>query len=176
MQNISAKYIDSRITALAAYQVIGGVIGLYYLIVLLTSAGHIPPLFIAIIAVGFLCYGFSVACGVLLFKDRGLGARLSIINQLLQVCSFSLFGFGFEYVSGISTTVNIDVAPSFNVEFNSGISNWYMLLNGDGEINRIGFNVVTIFLVLFIIRLRKRIDQHELEELQFNEEEEHLNP
>ena len=169
MQNISAKYIDSRITALAAYQLIGGVIGLYYLIDLVRSAGHIPPSFVLIIVLGFVCYLFSVFCGGFLFKDRILGARLSLVNQLLQVFSFSLFGYGFEYVAGISTAVNMDFAPKYSVSLNSELSNWYLLLSGDDETRRISFNLVAIFLVLFISRLQKRMHQQALDEMEFDD-------
>jgi hypothetical protein len=171
MQNISAKYIDSRITALAAYQLIGGIIGLYYLVSLIMSAGRIPPLLVMIVALGLACYLFSVFCGIFLFKDRVLGTRLSLVNQLLQVLSFSLFGYGYEYVAGISTTVNIDFLPTYSVSLNSGLSNWYALLNGEGDIRRISINLVAIFLVFFISRLQRRIHQQALEEVEFDEPE-----
>jgi len=171
MENHSSRYLDSRITALGVYQVMGGLIGIYYLIVLLTGRQAIPADYVLIIALGFLLYGFSIFCGVFLFKDRMRGARLSLTNQLLQVISFFVAGFGYDYVSGISAKVDVSFSPQLTTDIESSLSNWVISLRGDTNLNMISFNVVAIFLVIFIIRLQRKIHVHTLEEeAQFDDE------
>ncbi len=171
MENDASRYLNSRITALGVYQVMGGLIGIYYLIVFVTGSHNIPSVTVAIVTLGFLVHCFSIFCGVFLFKDRMRGARFSITNQLLQVISFFAMGFGYDYVSGISAKVDVSFSPEVATGMESSLSNWVISFKGDTSLSMVSFNIVAIFLVIFTIRLQRRIHIQALEEeAQFDEE------
>ena len=93
--------------------------------------------------------------GLFLYQRKTYGLRLSLINQILQIVGFSLGGFGFEYVAGLSFDFFIKYTDGIDITSNVGLSNWHILINNDTGIQEISINIVAMFLAFFILRLRK---------------------
>ena len=86
----------------------------------------------------------------------GQSNSLYVINQFLQIINFSLFGYGFKYISGLFFTIETDIARSFNFELKWGTSSWEFLFNNDNGEKVISINLVAIFLVVLIDKLIRK--------------------
>ncbi len=150
------KAIDKEINFLAGYQIVGGLIGVILVIYTFTTLEEANFYYLAIITFGLLLYVFSFLCGVFVFQRKTIGLRISLINQALQVIGFSLFGYGFEFVAGISYDIFIDYNDGLDISTSLGISNWHLLLNNDTGIIQGSINVIAISMVIFIVHLKKR--------------------
>lgn len=155
LQNTSSKTLYNKFDIIAAYQIIGGLVGLVLAsLSIYNSSGNSSILLL--IAVGF--YAFSIFCGILLFINREFGLKYSLINQLLQLFNFSFAGYAFEYISGISLSVGIDFSNSFNFNPSIGISTWHILINQDTGIKEANLNLVALLCVFFIQGLKEKIN------------------
>ena len=163
MKTKSSEALDTRLYSLALYQIIGGLVGLFFMVRIFLSLESVESLLVAFLVAGIALYCFSVYCGVYLFIKKDYGLRVSLLNQFLQLVSFSIAGYAFEYVSGLSITIDIDFTNLFNVGFSGGLSNWHLLFNGDASINFIRLNIFALLLIVFISRLRKKIQIEQLE-------------
>lgn len=160
MTDISKNLNGRKLDLLSIYQMFGGIIGIVILIYLLFQLDEINVAYIFVLGIGFTLYIFSFAAGLFLFQRKPYGLKFSLLNQLLQVIGFSFWGFGIEYVAGLSFSVFLKYTDSFDFTTTLGLSNWHILINGDGQIREISINLVALFLV-FVILKRKRKDNME---------------
>lgn len=160
MQNNSSEDAYHKLDVIAAYQIIGGTIGLVLTGFSIYKSTDISWV-LFLIAIGF--YTFSIYCGVTLFMNKGTAIRYSLINQFLQLFSFSLLGYAFEYVSGLSLFIGIDFANSLNFKSSISISTWHILVNDDSGISEINFNLVALFIIIFIVQLKKKTSKQDTE-------------
>ncbi len=163
MENNLKKDTVSKLKALGIYQIAGGVVGLLLTIWSILNLAAISALLILILLIAVILYSYSVYCGILLVKNKIAGLKHSLINQFLQVINFVISGFAFKYISGVFLTVGIDLTDSFYFLFNIGISSWQISLFDDSEPFLINFNLVALFLILFIEKLKRKIDKEQLE-------------
>jgi hypothetical protein len=157
MKIFLSQKIQTNLTALGYYQIIGGLIGLGLLISLLTTISFFDALFLTIIISAFILFSFSIYCGGLLIAKKELGIRLSIINQFLQVISFSYAGYSYQYFSGIGFSLGIDFTESFNFIFYLGFSSWKLNINTNSILTTIEINLVAILILNNLFSLQKRI-------------------
>lgn len=138
---------------LAIYQVIGGLIGLFYCYNFIYSQ---PNNFsaIAFALIGTFFYLFSIFCGLLIqIKNNLLSLKLSSLNQILQVVNFSIAGFGFKYVSGIVLSIGINYMEDFLLTSNFNVSEFLLNINVASEVSFLNLNLVAVFLIYYIDRL-----------------------
>ena len=140
----------TRTDVLAAYQVFGGIIGLVLTAYLLTTVQQFHFILLFILFIAICLYSFSIICGIFIFRNLLTGLRLSRINQLLQVFSFSISGYAFKYVSGIDFSIDLDFKNALNFTFNLATSSWKIMIEGDPSTALISINIVAIVLVIFI--------------------------
>jgi hypothetical protein len=155
MTKTSKSAFDKKLDFVSGYQIVGGLIGLAFMVYLFFNLSEINLFYILISGLGILLYLFSFMSGLFLFQRKTYGIKLSFINQVLQVVGFSFFGYGFEYVAGISFDIFIRYTDGLDITSNIGLSNWHFLVNNDTGIREISINVVAVFFVFFILRLRK---------------------
>ncbi len=151
MKNVS-KFLITKLSILAINQIIGGVIGIILTIYIMTTAVTFSLLLITILIVIFGLYSYSILCGVLILKTPLTGLKYSLINQYMQILSFSILGYGFKYLCGLYFLLEFDLGnlPSFQLQW--GLSTWNINFKNAPEIKTVGINFITILLILFIDR------------------------
>lgn len=156
------KDIQLKVKALGIYQIIGGVIGIG-LTLWMVNLTSVPALFLLIVLFAFSLYGYSIYCGVLLLQKRKEGLLHSKINQILQVFSVSLLGYAYQYTSGAFLLVGLDLTESLNFKFNIGTSSWQLNINSDDPALIVKVNLLALFLITFVDKLRMRNKEMEVE-------------
>ncbi len=155
--------IKTKLEQLAYYQIAGGTIGFIMVIWLIAQTTTITGLIILIFIFAGGLYSFSIYCGRLLLKgDYNLGLKLSTINQALQIFSFALFGFAFKFIAGLCIGVGIDYTDDFNIKFSFSLSDFQISINQDKELITLGFNIVAVFLIQYILRIKDEIEAFKL--------------
>lgn len=160
----SFKAIEPKIKVLAIYQLAGGGIG-----IALTAAAmvnyisNVNGLVLIFFCVALALYLYSIYCGVLLFKNYKTGLKHSFINQALQLMSVSFFGYSFQYIAGFYIVMGIDLTDGFLLTSGTGLSTWQMLFNMDDGSLFVKVNFVAIFLILFIEKAKKLLNEMEVE-------------
>ncbi len=152
LKNTTAKKNDF----ISGYQMIGGLIGLAFMFAIFFNVEEINNSYIFILGLGFLFYIFSFIAGLFLFQGKTYALKISLINQILQIFGFSFWGYGFEYVAGVSFDFFIKYTDSLDFTINIGLSNWHILLNNDTGIEQVSINMVALVLAIFIVRLQKQ--------------------
>ena len=160
-----SKQLLTKIKAFAIYQIIGGLVGIgltFYLFNLEKPVSLLLPLIFLFI---FGLYGYSVYCGIILFKDVKKGLRHSKLNQLLQIIAFWGFGYAYQYLSGVYLLIGVDLTQSLTFNFNYGISSsWKIGINTNDPTLLLNVNVVAIFLVVFIDKVQRKLKNLDLEQ------------
>ena len=151
MKNVS-KFLITKLSILAINQIIGGVIGIILTIYVMTTAVTFSLLLITILIVIFGLYSYSILCGVLILKNPLTGLKYSLINQYLQILYFSISGYGFKYLSGLYTSLELDLGNLQNFQLQGGISTWDINFKNALEIKTVGINFIAVLLIIFIDR------------------------
>jgi hypothetical protein len=153
--------IKSRINILAYYQIVGGAIGIIFLVWIVATTFPVQGLNILLYLFMAVLFGLSIWSGWLLVeKQIEAGLALSKINQLLQIVSVAFGGFAYEYVAGISLWVGINLENSANFLFNFSFSKLELYFNSNKDFARMEFNLVAIYMVYFIMKLQDTIANH----------------
>lgn len=159
------KNTKIKLKVLGYYQIVGGVAGLAITIYLIAQTATITGLILLLYLIALGLYGFSIYCGTQVLKNKNHSLNISLINQYLQLISFVILGYGFKYVSGLLLSVGVDLANSFGMKFNMGIiSTWEMNWNTDADKIEFNLNLVALFFIIFIDKLKnyRSIDKAEL--------------
>lgn len=156
MNETSIKAINKEVNFLAGYQIVGGIIGVGLIIYVLTNLEEVSVYYITIMVFGLLLYIFSFLAGIFVFLRKSFSLKISLINQALQVIGFSLFGYGFEFVAGISYDVFFDYNDGLDITTSLGFCNWHFLVNNDTGIMQVSINIIAIAMLFFILYLRKK--------------------
>jgi hypothetical protein len=164
--------IELKIRALAIYQLLGGIRGLW---VAMFSLGIKAQTSWLLLIMAPVFYGYSIFCGVTLFTNEQKGLKHSKINQLLQIVSFMAFGFGFQYVSGAFLSLGIDWTDALILKFNLGLSAFYLGADPENSNLLLNINLVAIFLVVFIDRIRTQLKKYSEKHFSFEKKEAELN-
>jgi len=145
-----------RINIIGAYQIIGGLIGLYIMVKLLLKS------YSAFIFMPFsLIYIASIVCGIFLLKGKyKKGIDLSIINQAFQIIGFSVLGFGFFYVAGLYAGLRIDLTNDIILGFNFDVSHFKINFNSNYELTYISINFIPIIILSYLFSLQRSLKDH----------------
>lgn len=150
--------IDKQIKALGIYQIVGGIIGV---ILIMYFAGKASIFNISILKITLLflaLYSFSIYCGFLLLnKNYTTGFNLSIFNQALQIISFSVLGFTFQYASGIYLSFGLNLTTDTLITYNSGLTAFNYKINSDPEVAAFSLNIIALILINFFFNLKEKI-------------------
>lgn len=163
MENKFSTQILQKVRPLAIYQIAGGIVGLGLSVWAISKLTSVPTLLILVLIVATVFYGHSIYCGILLLKKNISGLGHSLINQCLQLVSFSIPGFGFKYVSGINVSIGADLTNSFELIASMGLSSWEITINTYSDLFIISFNIVAFFIIIFIEKLRMKNRKSQLE-------------
>lgn len=150
--------LKSRINILAYYQIVGGVIGIIFLVWMVATTFPIQGLNILLYLLMAVLFGLSIWSGWLLIEKRiEAGLTLSKINQILQIFGIAFGGFAYEYVAGIALSPGINLQDGANFTFNFSFSKFELYFNSSKDFARVEFNLVALYLVYFIMKLQKKI-------------------
>ena len=154
----SAQKVNTKIKALAVYQIAGGIFGIYLTLKLISGLSQIPTLLLSFFFIALSLYCYSIICGVLIFAKKDNQLSFSLINQYLQLISFSLFGYAFEYVSGIYLYVGTNFTDEIIFNTKIGIATWRLMYNGDNNLMEINLNLVALFVIILMNKMRKKMN------------------
>jgi hypothetical protein len=157
MERNLSKNIHTTLSVLGYYQMTGGIIGSLLLIWSLLTLSSFNIIVLVIFVSALLLFLFSMYCGYLLIRQDMKGIRLSIINQFLQLFSFAIGGYAYQYASGLYLTAGLDMTDSFNFIFGFGASSWKLNINTDSPAILVDFNLAALCIIFVLDNLKKRI-------------------
>ena len=139
---------------LAWCQICGGMLGIGILLwIPITMPLNFFIQHIILIA-GMLTQGFSICCVIMILKKRKNALTFSYINQCFQILKFSVMGFGFHYVSGLSLLIGIELNETIYI-LEAGSSSWFIQLNSDSVTKEININIMALLIILLIDYIKK---------------------
>ncbi|MCR5889197.1 hypothetical protein LRS06_15775 [Hymenobacter sp. J193] len=151
---------EKTIKRLAYYQIIGGVVGFGIAIWSMMMTESITGGTLLVLAIGLGFFSFSIYCGQQLLKgaiEKGL--RLAMLNQALQVLSFTVVGFGLNYVAGLGFLLGVDFTEGSKVISLLTSSGFELHINSRAELNTLSINLVAIYLMRTIATIQKKAAQ-----------------
>lgn len=151
--NFRIKNTKRTTKIIALYQIIGGVMGIFLISYLLLRTEMIngPVLFIFLFAM-FL-YGFSIHSGNLLLQstNRKKGLIYSAILQGLQIFSFAIGNYSYEFYSGLKATIGFGFGDVFGFDFGLAISSFNIVINSGVDNYFLGINFIAIIILLILL-------------------------
>lgn len=158
MIEIFSKDVAFKLKALAIYQIVFGLLGLGVTFFLILSISLSNILLILICMVPIVLYAYCVYCGVVLFQKKDPALKYTLLNQYLQLVNFSIIGYAFKYIAGLSFFIGVDVTEGFMVNFKFGLfSSWDINIATENSDMIINCNLVALAIIIFINNLRKKI-------------------
>jgi hypothetical protein len=149
--------IKNGLYALAGYQIFGGILGIALAGRALPQLKSFSEENLPLVLFAGLLYIYSILCGVVLFKDFRRGLRLSLVNQVLQVLSFAIGSFAYNFVAGFKVGFGIHFIPAWQLKLNLSLSSFQFILNEDTGQVLLGINLLALILVYLIERLKERL-------------------
>ena len=144
-------------------QVAGGLTGLYLVAKLMLQTNDINGALLLIFMIGIFLFLYSIYCGkkLLIEPNKSFSIAYSIINYILQVLQWYLFGYGFTYSSGIELNVG---AQKSEFTFNAGLtSDFAMSINtNDNYFLKINLFALLAVIVLFDVLEENRTISKEI--------------
>jgi hypothetical protein len=151
------------ITRLAYYQIFGGALGLGLLLFNLLGNSSFDFINIIKIIIALVAFTLSMYSGVILERGKyEQGLTYSTINQILQVISFTILGYGFCYTSGITLGFYIDYSSDFLLGLNFNFSQFYFRTKINPQITQVAVNFVPVYLLFLIDKIQKEFELIEL--------------
>jgi hypothetical protein len=157
MTNYLLQEYYFKLKLIGIYQIIGGLIGLGLTIWLITMLLPMPFPIVCIIIVSIGLFLFSIACGLGLCFKKWIAINLSLVLQLLQIISFTLYGYSFKFISGLGVLSNLDFTNSLQMQIKLSEPLFRFTYLIDPTERVIGVNLVAILIGFFIIDLKKKI-------------------
>jgi uncharacterized membrane protein len=152
------KKVYKHIEYLGYYEIIAGIIGI--LIMILSNYDKLSTngfyLFSLSVFLG-LC-GFSIYSGLLLIRQKYLrGINCSIFLQVIQIVSFAILGYIFDFAIGFYIRCTIELTNDSIVGFDFGFTNWNLARNANSDLLEINFNIVAIILLSIIFKFKEHM-------------------
>jgi hypothetical protein len=159
MQNHTSTETQNELSKLGLYQIVGGSIGIIMVIrALFLNRGFSGSEFLIALAMIAL-FGYSVFCGVLCLEPRQNATTHSFINQALQLLSFSLIGYSFEYVAGVYLSIGLDFSGGADLTFGAGVSKLTIAINGEPDTTTVNINLIALLILFWLDRIIKKIKE-----------------
>ncbi|MEO8108621.1 MAG: hypothetical protein ABI594_01245 [Ginsengibacter sp.] len=157
MSNYLLQEYYFKLKLIGIYQIIGGLIGLGLTIWLIAMLLPMPFLITCIIIASIGFFLFSIACGIGLCFKKWIAINSSIVLQLLQIISFTLYGRSLKLISGLGVLLNLDFTNSLQVQIKLSEPLFRFTYLIDPTERIMGVNLVAILIAFFIIDLKKKI-------------------
>lgn len=159
MEKPTSNQVQSHISKLGYYQVIGGALGI--ILLFLTALQNDSFTILVVFIYLFMCSAFvySVLCGMLCLKKKEKALKFSLINQILQLVGFAVLGYAFQYAAGVYLTVGVDLTKSVNMDLGFGISKFNFNFNHEKEKLEFDFNLVALVLIYWIDKLMNKVKE-----------------
>jgi hypothetical protein len=155
-----------KLKALGIYQLIFAITGLGVTLWLLLQQGFQFPQITVVFIVVTIMYLFGIYSGISCYQTKEKSLWYSSINQYLQLVSFSIVGYGFRYIAGLSLNLGFDLTTGFTIRLKMEIlSFWHIDFNSHSDVILINLNIVALVLILLIDKLKKQMKQEIEEEL-----------
>jgi len=134
-------------------QIIGGIFGLFSIArsLLETDVVNGPLLLVFLCAISVFL--FSIYAGKLLLKNESEGLILSMVNQMIQLFQFSVFGYGWNYNSGPQISIGIK-GFAFTLDFSNFLSSFHLYYNSN-QAFFFKINIISLIIMIIIIKARK---------------------
>lgn len=154
-----------KLKALGIYQLISAIAGVGVTFSLfLQERFQFPQITIVIIAIILMLYLFAIYCGISCFQMKEKCLWYSSINLYLQLISFSIVGYGFQYLSGLAINLGFDLTTDFALSLKMEVfSFWHIDYNSDSHVILVNLNLVALAVILIIDRMKQQM-KHEIEE------------
>ena len=162
MANFLSNKTARKLRIIGIYQFLGGFLGIGFTCLVIMNQAIFTSLVLFIVAIMLTFFSYSIFCGILLIKKKKSGLFHSKINQYLQLFGFASYGYAYQFASGACFTLGIDLTNSFFFTFNASLSSFHVSINTDSNSLLINFNLVALFMILFIEGLEKKITVEEL--------------
>lgn len=154
--------IKKQISIFGIYQILGGILGIALSIYFPIKANFFNATVLRITLFVLSLYSFSVYCGFLLLKkDYSKGFNLSIINQALQIITFSVLGVTFQYTSGIFLYFGLNLTEDTLFTYKIGLTTFNFKWNSDTNITAFSINIIAFILMNLAFKLREKIAKEE---------------
>ena len=134
---------------------IGGGIGVAMILYMLFDSNELSKINIPLYSVVLLFFGYSVFCGGLCLESKKTALRYSMINQFLQLISFSISGYCYNYVAGLYLMLLLDLTNYTGISVNFGISKFDLIINGQLQQTYINVNLIAMGLIYWINKIAK---------------------
>ncbi|MCD2259145.1 hypothetical protein [Psychroserpens luteolus] len=152
------KKIYSRIEYLGYYEIIGGILGILLILLSVYDKLNSNSFFIFSLFLFLTLCGISIYSGILLIRKKHLkGLRFSVFTQALQIISFALFGYIFDFAIGLYLRITLELTSNSIIGLDFGFANWNLSRNANPDLVEINFNIIGIILLLFITNSIDRI-------------------
>ncbi len=149
---------DNRVFFLGVYQIASGIYGAIQTALLLSGISSRPFAINLLLLLGVGLFLFSFYCGYLLIKRRILeGLNLTTYCLMLQVFTIYIVGYKFSFVSGFYLSLYLDLTSDVLLGFNLNFSSLAIGQSGSEETIFISVNLVSIFLLSVIGKIKERI-------------------
>jgi hypothetical protein len=147
-------------------QIVGGVTGLGLVAYLMLQTGTINGGLLLIFLVGLALFSYSIYSGkrLLTDNDKRTGIILSIINQVMQIFQWTMFGYGLTYSSGAEIALGIQ-GLEFKFNFAALISSFNMSINTDDEFF-IKINLIAVLLIFVLVDILNEMKDTRGEEIE----------
>ena len=148
---------------LGIYQIAGGMLGVAVVIGLFNrSLDSFDGALTLILSWVAILYIYSIYCGVLLIIGNRKGLNQTQINLYLQVISVFVYGFAFQYYSGIYLSVGVYLIHPLHFTTSWGLSTFRMNLAGKSDTILFNLNLVALGLILYTDKLIRKERAKEL--------------
>ena len=159
MENLISKETEADLTKLGIYQIVGGALGLLFIVWNIYRTEFFTGLVILIYFFVLLFFAYSIFCGVLCLKPKKNALTHSLINQILQLIGFAFMGIAYKYIAGVYFTVGLDLTDAIQVGFGAGFSKLNFTFNIDPDRLEVDFNLIAFILIYWIDKLMRKIKE-----------------
>lgn len=159
MKNLISKQTEFNLLKLGLYQIVGGVVGIAISLWLILKSQLFSGPAIVLYTVILIFYVYSIFCGTLCVKAKENALVHSLINQMLQLIAFTIFGFTFSFAAGIYIRVGVEMANSIGFDFDLGISAFSFSLIDASDSFLIDINLIALCLIFWIDKLRMKVKE-----------------
>jgi hypothetical protein len=147
-----------KLKALGVYQLLFAVAGCILTAVILVQTGFQYWQITVVFAVVFVLYFYAILCGIFCLQQKKQALPFSLVNQYLQLVSFSILGYGFKYVAAFGLYVGVDLTHDFLLNFKAdALSFWTIQLGNGADEIVVNFNLVAMVVIIIINRLSSKM-------------------
>lgn len=142
--------------AIGLYQITGGVIGAGFIIYSVIFHPQLNFFWALYFLIGLMLYCFSIYTGMKTFQLYPSGIEFTLYVQLLQVVSFSLYGFNYLFNPGLGVMIGVDLTSSIELIFNTQLPK-LGIGKAENEAWQLFINLIPLALLILIGSIQGKI-------------------